>query len=63
MGRYASRKFILAVLALGSQTWLALEHVLSSGDYKSAVIGTIGAYLVSNVAQKIGAKNGTAASE
>lgn len=57
MNRYASRKFILTVLTLASLTWLAIEKVLTSGDYKSAVIGTVGAYLLANVAQKATAKN------
>lgn len=57
MSRYASRKFILAVLSLASQTYLAIEHVLTSGDYKAAVIGTVGAYLIANVAQKATAKS------
>ena len=52
MIRYASRKFILAALALGSCTWLALEGVLTSGDFKTAIIGTVGAYIIGNVAQK-----------
>lgn len=57
MNRYASRKFIVCLLALGSMTWLAVEHVLTSGDYKTALIGTIGAYIVGNVAQKATSKD------
>lgn len=63
MNRYASRKFILALLSLASQTYLAIEHVLTSGDYKAAVIGTVGAYLIANVAQKATAKAVEAKSE
>lgn len=57
MTRYASRKFIVTILALGAQTWLCFEKVLTSGDYKAAIIGTVGAYLVSNVVQKATAKS------
>lgn len=57
MSRYASRKFILAVLSLGCATWLLLEKVIASGDYKAVVLGTVGAYILGNVAQKATAKS------
>jgi len=52
MSRYASRKFILALLTLFCSTWLVYEKVLTSGDYKAVLIGTIGLYIAGNVAQK-----------
>jgi len=58
MNKYASRKFILAVLALACSTWMLWEKLLSGADYKTLVIGTVGAYIVGNVAQKATVKNG-----
>lgn len=60
MTRYHSRKFILALLSLGSATWLVFERVITAGDYKVVVLGTVGAYIAGNVLQKVGAKNGLA---
>lgn len=57
MSRYASRKFLLALLSLASATWLALEHVIAAGDYKAVVLGTVGAYIIGNVAQKATSKD------
>lgn len=57
MSRYASRKFILALLALASTSWLVYEKAISAGDYKAVVIGTVGAYILGNVAQKATTKN------
>lgn len=52
MTRYASRKFLASVLALASSTWLVLERAIDSADYRMVVIGTVGAYIAGNVAQK-----------
>lgn len=57
MTRYASRKFIAFLLALGSITWLAVEKILTSSDYKTALISISAAYLASNVAQKATVKS------
>lgn len=55
--RYASRKFILSVLSLASASWLVLEKAITAGDYKAVVIGTVGAYIIGNVAQKATVKS------
>lgn len=57
MIRYASRKFILALLSLACAIWLVWEKAITTGDYKAVVIGTVGAYIPGNVAQKAVAKN------
>lgn len=54
--KYGSRKFILALLALGSGTWLVYAGHISDGVYSSVVIATVGAYIAGNVAQKATAK-------
>jgi hypothetical protein len=50
--RYASRKFILAVLTLLSSTVLVYIDSISDGVYSAVVIATVGAYITGNVAQK-----------
>lgn len=57
MLRYASRKFLLCLATLGASSWLVFEKVIESGDYKAILIGTVGAYIIGNVAQKATAKN------
>ncbi|MCU0957820.1 MAG: hypothetical protein MUF55_11025 [Hydrogenophaga sp.] len=52
MNRYGSRKFIVALLALGSAHWLVATAVISGDVYQAVVIATVGAYIVGNVAQK-----------
>lgn len=49
MDRYASRKLWLALVTLASASWLAVEKVIESGDWKAVVIGVVGAYMVANV--------------
>ena len=56
MKAYASRKFVLALLSLASCSWLVYEKLITAGDYKTVVIGTVGAYIIGNVAQKAVAK-------
>lgn len=51
--RYASRKFILALLSLASATWLVYTGHIADGVYSSVVIATVGAYILGNVAQHI----------
>ena len=50
--RYASRKFILALLALASATWLVAAGLITPGVYQYVVLGTVGAYITGNVSQK-----------
>ena len=52
MERYKSRKFIAALLALASVHWALVEKLIEAGDYKTVLLGTIGAYIIGNVAQK-----------
>lgn len=59
--RLTSRKFILSVLTLASCHWLLVEQLLSSADFKTLVLGTVGVYVAGNVAQKAVAKTGGAA--
>ena len=54
--RYASRKFVAAFAALVSAHWALFESLITSGDYKALVLGTVGLYVVGNVAQKATAK-------
>lgn len=56
MSRYASRKFLLALLALISASLLVWGGFIADGVYSAVVIATVGAYLVSNVTQKAVAK-------
>lgn len=51
-GKYASRKFILALLAVLSPTGLVFLEKISDGVYSAVMIATIGAYLTANVMQK-----------
>lgn len=57
MIRYASRKFVLAMLTLLASTWLVFEQVVTSSDYKAILIGVIGVCVAGNVAQKATVKN------
>ncbi|HQU78022.1 MAG TPA: hypothetical protein PLU47_00995 [Azonexus sp.] len=58
MIRYGSRKFIMALLALGSATVLVLHGAIADGVYSAVVIATVGAYIAGNVAQKAMAPRG-----
>lgn len=51
--RFASRKFWLALLSLGSAHWLCAEKLIADGVYSAVVIATVGAYLAANVGQKV----------
>ena len=44
--------------ALGVNSWLLVEGLLASADYKLIVLGTVGAYIAGNVLQKGTEKNG-----
>ena len=52
MNRYASRKFLAALATLAASTWALAEQMLSSGDWKAVVLGTVGLYIAGNVGQK-----------
>lgn len=56
MTAYTSRKFITALLALGSSSVLCWYGRVSDGVYSAVVIATVGSYLAANVAQKAGEK-------
>lgn len=56
--RYASRKFILALLSLGSATLLVSMGAIADGVYSAVAIATVGAYIAGNVAQKATAPRG-----
>ena len=53
MTRYASRKFVVAMAAIASASWLVYAGHIADGVY-SAVTG----YLAANVTQKATAKEG-----
>jgi hypothetical protein len=50
--RYRSRKFLLAASTLVSVTWLVAAGHIADGVYSAVILGTVGAYIVGNVAQK-----------
>lgn len=51
--RFASRKFWLAMMSLGSAHWLCSEKMIADGVYSAVVIATVGTYLAANVGQKL----------
>lgn len=62
MTPYRSRKFISALMALGGAQWGLLVELLPAVEYRLIVLGTVGAYIVGNVAQKaIESKGSTSA--
>lgn len=52
MSRYASRKFLLALLSLASATGLVWSGHIADGVYSAVVIATVGGYIAGNVTQK-----------
>lgn len=56
MTRFLSRKFLLALAALGSAHWLCASGHIAEGVYSAVVIATVGAYITANVVQKSVAK-------
>lgn len=50
--RYASRKFLAAMGALAFAQWGLLVELLPAVEYRLIVLGTVGAYIVGNVAQR-----------
>ena len=56
MTRYASRKFIVAMMAIASASWLVYSGHIADGVYSAVVIAAVGGYLAANVTQKATAK-------
>ena len=56
MTRYASRKFIVAMAAIASASWLVYSGHIADGVYSAVVIAAVGGYLAANVTQKATAK-------
>lgn len=52
MNSVGGRKFVLAVLALASATWLVAAGHIADGVFSAVVISTVGAYIAGNVVQK-----------
>lgn len=50
--RYGSRKFILAFVTLIVSTGLLYLGSIDAEVWKAVVLGTVGVYIVGNVAQK-----------
>jgi hypothetical protein len=59
MKHIASRKFILALFAVASATWLVAAGHIADGVYSAVVIAAVGGYLAANVTQKATAKEST----
>lgn len=47
--RYASRKFIIAMVALGAATWLCWYFRLTGGEWVTTALAVVGMYKLSNV--------------
>lgn len=58
MTRYASRKFVVAMSAIASASWLVYSGHIADGVYSAVVIAAVGGYLAANVTQKATAKEG-----
>lgn len=58
MTRYGSRKFVLAMLTLGACVWSLSEGLIDADVFRTIILGTVGAYIVGNVAQKAWVKDG-----
>jgi hypothetical protein len=52
VNRFLSRKFIAAMSALSSATWLVYSGHIADGVYSAVVIATVAAYITGNVTQK-----------
>lgn len=52
MNRFFSRKFIAAMSALASATWLVYGGYIADGVYSAVVIATVASYIAGNVTQK-----------
>ena len=58
MTRYARRKFVVAMSAIASASWLVYSGHIADGVYSAVVIAAGGGYLAANVTQKATAKEG-----
>lgn len=58
MSRYASRKFVVALTAIASASWLVYAGHIADGVYSAVVIAAVTGYLAANVTQKATAKEG-----
>jgi len=58
MSRYASRKFVVAMAAIASASWLVYAGHIADGVYSAVVIAAVTGYLAANVTQKAAAKDG-----
>ena len=61
MTRYASRKFVVAMAAIASASWLVYSGHIADGVYSAVVIAAVTGYLAANVTQKATAKEGVRA--
>ncbi len=59
MNRFASRKFILALLAQAANVALCWAGKIDAGVFATVSAFTIGGYLTSNVVQKATTKDAT----
>lgn len=51
-----SRKFLATMTSITSATWLAHDKFIADGVYSAVMIAVVAAYVTSNVAQKMSAK-------
>ena len=58
MIRYASRKFVVAMAAIASASWLVYAGHIADGVYSAVVIAAVTGYMAANVTQKATAKEG-----
>lgn len=58
MTRYASRKFVVAMAAIASASWLVYAGHIADGVYSAVVIAAVTGYLAANVTHKATAKEG-----
>ena len=58
MTRYASRKFVVAMSAIASASWLVYSGHIADGVYSAVVIAAVTGYLAANVTQNATAKEG-----
>ena len=52
MTRYASRKFVVAMAAIASASWLVYAGHIADGVYSAVVIAAVTGYLAANVTQR-----------